>query len=141
MRAEEHKRVAREFIEGMNHNDRDAVRRAISDDYTFHSFLGTFKGPEEFFNGIRGLREAFPDLHLQIEQQVADEDTVVNRVRVSGTHKGEFAGIPATNKSVDTSAMALYRFRDDRIVEQWIEWNILDLLSQVGAKPVRSGDC
>ncbi|MCK5251955.1 MAG: ester cyclase, partial [Thermoplasmata archaeon] len=76
-----------------------------------------------------------------IVEQVADDDHVVNRVRFSGTHEGEFAGIPATHQKVETTGLAMFKFEGDKISEQRVEWHILGMLAQVGAKPMRPQDC
>jgi steroid delta-isomerase-like uncharacterized protein len=141
MREEEQKRTAREFVDGVNNNDKEALVRLMGEDYTFHNFQGTFRGADEFYDGLQGFFEAFPDMKLHLENQVADEGQVVNIVRLTGTHKGEFAGIPATNKEVSSTAMALYKFKDDKIVEMWAQWDVFGILAQVGAKPMRPQDC
>ncbi len=140
MNGEEEKRITREFIDGLNDNDWEAMARHIGEDYTFHNFMGTFHGPEEFHQGLQGFYEAFPDLKLHLEEQIVEGDRVVNRVRLTGTHEGEFVGVPGTGKVVDSTAMALYRFKDDKIVEMWAMWDVFNILAQVGAKPMRPQD-
>jgi steroid delta-isomerase-like uncharacterized protein len=141
MRGEEYKRLSREFVDGVNNNDREALVRLMDEDYTFHNFQGTFKGADEFYKGLQVFWEAFPDMKLHIEDQIADDNQVVNRVRMTGTHKGEFAGVPGTDTEVTTTAMAVYNFKDDKIVEMWSQWDVIGLLAQVGAKPMRPQDC
>jgi steroid delta-isomerase-like uncharacterized protein len=138
---EECKRIARDFNEGVNNYDKNTLYRNMDDDYVLHSFLGTFEGKEAFYDGLEDLRRAFPDLHIKINEQVADADHVVNRVTMTGTHDGEFAGIPPTHKKIETSGIAMFRFKEDKIVEHWAEWNTMGMLAQVGAKPMRPQDC
>jgi len=135
MNEEEHKRITREFIEGLNNKDRTAMLRLIDEDYTFHNFQGTFKGADEFYDSLQVMFDAFPDLNIHVEDQVADDTKVVNRVRLTGTHKGEFAGVPATDKHIDASAMAMYRFKGDKISELWAIWDVMTMVTQMGARP------
>ncbi len=135
------KRIVREFTEGVNNGDRKALDRTLIKDYVSHTFLDTFYGREAFYDGLDELRKAFPDMKVHIDEQVADDDHVVNRVHMTGTHDGEFAGIPATHKKVETTGMAMFKFEGDKISEHWAEWNILGILAQVGAKPMRPQDC
>ena len=62
---------------------------------------------------------AFPDTSYTIEQQVAEGDLVVTRWTARGTHEGELMGIPATQKSVEVTGIAIDRFSDGKIVESW----------------------
>jgi steroid delta-isomerase-like uncharacterized protein len=141
MNGEEEKRITREFIDGLNNNEWESMARHIGEDYTFHNHLGTLHGSDEFHQSLEGLRSAFPDLHLQLEEQMVDGDRVMNKVRITGTHEGEFAGVAGTGKHVDVPAMALYKFKDDKIVELWAQWDVFNILAQVGAKPMGPQDC
>ena len=134
---EQSKRIVREFNEGVNNGDRKAMDRTLVKDYVSHNFQETYYGREAFYDALDDLRQAFPDMKVHIDEQVADDDRVVNRVHMTGTHDGEFAGIPATHKKVETTGMAMFRFEGDKISEQWVEWNVLGMLAQVGAKPMR----
>ena len=138
---DECKRIVREFNHGVNTGDKKALERMLTDDYVHYNFQGPFEGREAFLKGLDDIREAFPDFRVDIVEQVADDDHVVNRVRFSGTHEGEFAGIPATHQKVETTGLAMFKFEGDKISEQRVEWNILGMLAQVGAKPMRPQDC
>jgi steroid delta-isomerase-like uncharacterized protein len=138
---EECKRIVRDFNKGVNTGDKEILYRNMDDDYVLHSFQGTFEGKEAFYQGLVDMKTAFPDLRIDIDEQVADDDHVVNRVRMTGTHDGEFAGIPPTHKRVETTGLAMFKFKDDKIAEHWAEWNIMGVLAQVGAKPMRPQDC
>ena len=78
------------------------------------------------------LRVAFPDLHISIEDQLAEKDKVVARVTLRGTHKGDFLGIPATNRTVAYEAIDISRFVDGKLVEHWGIPDYLTLLQQLG---------
>lgn len=80
-----------------------------------------------------GLWDAFPDLHITIEDMVGEEDEVAWRLTVRGTHESEFRGVPATGTEVTFSAQYMFRFRDGKIVERWTNLDRLGVLVQLGA--------
>ncbi len=82
------------------------------------------------------LRAAFPDLHVTAEDIIAEGDKVVVRGTISGTHKGEFMGIPATGKEGRVTGISTFRLADGKVCEGWAESDSLGLLIQLGlAKP------
>jgi len=91
--------------------------------------------------GLQGLKEyrkeifkSFPDLHLTIEQLVAEGDLVMARVQISGTHKGIYREIPPTNKKVTLYQYTTNRFNaEGKIVESWVLNDSYSMLRQLGA--------
>ena len=81
------------------------------------------------------MRSAFPDLHFSIEEQIADGDKVLTRFEWTGTHRGEFMGIPATGRSVKVWGMVIDRLEDSRIKETRIIMDMLGLMIQLGVFP------
>jgi len=79
--------------------------------------------------------DAFPDLERPVEDLVAEGDRVVARWTSSGTHKGDFQGIPPTGKHVETSGITIFRIENGKIVEEWSESDVLGMLQQLGAIP------
>ena len=84
---------------------------------------------------MRAIRSAFPDLHVTIEDQIAEGDKVVTRVTFRGTHQGEFSGIAPTGKRVEYSGIAIDRIANGKVVEMWHISNMAGLLLQIGATP------
>ncbi len=74
------------------------------------------------------LLRAFPDLHLTVEDLIAEADKVVARNSVTGTHEGEYMGRPPTGKSVTYGEIFICRFVNGRIAETW---GVVDVLSQM----------
>jgi steroid delta-isomerase-like uncharacterized protein len=66
---------------------------------------------------------------------VADGDTVAVRYTMTGTHRGDFAGVPPTGKAVVAQSMAFYRLADGKIVEERAQLDMLSVLEQLGAVP------
>ncbi len=78
---------------------------------------------------------AFPDLHTTFEDQIAEGDKVVARVTIRGTHQGEFQGIPATGKEVAFGGILIDHYQDGKVVEHWVQMDMMGLMQQLGAIP------
>jgi hypothetical protein len=81
-------------------------------------------------------RAAFPDLRMEPVDVLASGDKVVARVRATGTHNGEFLGMPATGRSVDVQLIDIIRFGDDGLAHE--HWGVVDalmMMQQLGAIP------
>jgi steroid delta-isomerase-like uncharacterized protein len=81
------------------------------------------------------FRSAFPDLQFTMEDQIADGDKVVHRLTATGTHRGEFMGIPPTDKRVRVTGVNINQFVDGKIVEAWGFMDMMGLMQQLGAIP------
>ncbi len=81
------------------------------------------------------LRNAFPDITYTIEDLIAEGDKVVARWSAQGTHRGDFMGIPPTNKQVRFSEIEIIRVVDGKAVEEWEELDRLGLMTQLGVIP------
>jgi predicted ester cyclase len=85
---------------------------------------------------FRMYRAAFPDLRMEPQDVLVSGDKAVARVRATGTHQGEFLGMPATGKSVDVQLIDITRFGDDGLArEHWGVFDALTLMQQLGAIP------
>jgi steroid delta-isomerase-like uncharacterized protein len=81
------------------------------------------------------LLRAYPDLHVTVQDLFGEEDRVVVRNTVTGTHQGEYLGVAPTGRSVTYDEMFIVRFADGRIVETWGVVDLLSQLRQLGAIP------
>jgi len=90
-------------------------------------------GPEGFVQFFTTFRSAFPDLEITVEQMVADEENVSIAYTVTGTHKGDFMGVPATNKKIKARGVQIAKFEGGKIVERWGSSDELGILKQIGA--------
>jgi predicted ester cyclase len=80
----------------------------------------------------RGWREAFPDLKITVDEQVAERDLVAVRWTARGTNTGTGNGIPATGRAVETTGTTLFRLAGGHIAEEWTCANSLGLMKQLG---------
>ena len=81
------------------------------------------------------LYRAFPDIHITIEDLIADGDKVVEKDTVTGTHLGEFNGFPPTGKSVAYTEIFIMRFVNGRIAEIWGVVDVFSQMKQLGMIP------
>jgi len=81
------------------------------------------------------LHTAFPDLQVEIDDLIAEDDKVVARNIVTGTHQGEFMGLPATGRQVRYDEIFVVRFTDGRIAETWGIVDLASLMRQLGVIP------
>lgn len=79
--------------------------------------------------------KAFPDLQHTVDEIVAEGQTVAARWTVGGTHRGDFQGIPPTNKPVQLSGVTVHHLAGGQIAETWLIFDTMDLLQQLGAVP------
>ena len=127
----------RRLYDLINAGDIDGFSRQLADDFVEHDELPglppTKASVVEYF---RMLISAFPDMRMDVEDVIASGDKAVARVQVTGTHKGEFLGMPATGKSVAVNLIDITRFGDDGLArEHWGVSDQLALLQQLGAIP------
>ena len=81
-------------------------------------------------------RNAFPDLHFTIDEQIAEGDKVVTRWTAHGTNKGELLGMPATDKSTTVTGIAVDRIANGKIAESWGIFDQFGMMQQLGVIPM-----
>lgn len=96
-------------------------------------------GPEGFIKFFSMFRAAFPDLKVTVEQMVADDDNVAIAYTVTGTHLGDFLGVPTMGRRISARGMQIARFQNSQIVERWGSSDQLGILQQIGANLTAAG--
>jgi predicted ester cyclase len=92
----------------------------------------TVEGTKQFFMGFRA---AFPDLKYKIEDTIAEGDYVVQRTTGTATMKGDFQGMPASNKSATWSEIHIVRFANGKVIEHWANVDQMGMMAQLGFGP------
>jgi steroid delta-isomerase-like uncharacterized protein len=134
--SEENKAIVRRLVEAFNEGNIDAVDELVTDSYVRHDPNSPeVRGPEQEKQLIAMYRSAFPDLYVTIEDMVAEGDKVVIRVAIHATHKGELLGIPPTDKQLTFTSTEICRLAEGRIDEQWVNFDALGMMQQLGAIP------
>jgi steroid delta-isomerase-like uncharacterized protein len=100
--------------------------------------MGDVHGLDGIRDYLSGYIEAFPDLRMTVEDQVAEGDRVVSRWRAEGTHRGELMGIPPSENRISVEGITIDRFEDGKIVEAWDNADMLGMLQQLGAMPAEA---
>lgn len=132
LQEERNKCIIRSFIEEIfNDHNLSFVGKYFGNDSVEGSPKAGKRG-EGFKQFLTEFFEAFPNMHTSIEHMVAENNLVMVFLNGSGTHKGEFHGIPPTNKPVNIRSADLYRIEDGIIVGHWDVVDQLNLLKQTG---------
>ena len=126
--------LAEKQIAALNARDLDQYMGRIDDSYVGESEIapGPIRGRDGARKSLEMLFEAFPDLRLEVEQIIASGDHVVVRVRVTGTHKGNFAGIAPTNKSVSWRGCNVVELRNGKAIRGRLYADHANLFQQLG---------
>ncbi len=134
MSKEQNMQVAQKMGEAINKGNLDAFHGIFAPNVVDHDPApDQSKGPEGFIKFFTAFREAFPDLEIKPEHAVADEDNVAVAYTATGTHKGNFLGIPASGRKMKIRGMQIAKFKDGLIVERWGSSDELGILKQIGA--------
>lgn len=126
--------LAKQQIAALNSRDLKGYLSRIDESYTGQSELspGPIRGREGVRQYIESLLGAFPDLRLEVEQVIASGDTVVVRMHATGTHKGNLAGIPPTNKSIVLHACNVVEVRNGKAIQGRLYADNASLFQQLG---------
>lgn len=133
----DHAATMRRVYDLITAGDVDGFGEILAEDFVEHEVTPglepTKEGVKQFFHLYRA---AFPDLRMEAQDVLASGDKVVARVRATGTHHGEFLGMPATGKSFDVQLIDIIRFGDDGLArEHWGVFDALAMMQQLGAIP------
>ncbi len=138
MSTEENKALARRWLEeGFNQRNLDVADQVYAADYVSHDPSVPFevRGPEGLKQLTAMYHSSFPDVRITVEEQIAEGDRVVTRWTGIGTHQGEFAGVPGTGKQATVTGITISRISSGKIAEEWINWDTMGLMQQIGAIP------
>jgi len=133
MSLKENKSMARRYPEEVYNQKNIDVLDEIMDE----NIINHWWEPE--VNGLQTIKEyvsknlvAFPDVKFIVEDQIAEGEKVVTRVSFTATHKGEFMGIPPTDKKVKVTGVIIFKITKGKIVETWAENDALGWMKQLG---------
>lgn len=118
----------RVYEEGLNQGRFEVP---YSENFVGHGGTATFTHADGMAEA-RGWRDAFPDLKITVDKQVAERDLVAVRWTARGTNTGTGNGLPATGRAVQITGTTLFRMADGRIAEEWTCANSLGLMKQLG---------
>ena len=126
------KERVRTAIGAINDGDKETLRNLVADDVVIHGQGGQEIQGAETVVAATVDNEAFPDAHLEIEEMVAEGNTVSVRMTFTGTHEGNMHGVPPTGEGIEIRVMSMYRAEDGQLVEGWFVEDDADTLQQLG---------
>lgn len=126
--------VMRQFFELANRHDVDQLLTLVHEDYIGESdvLAETIRGAARYGALLRGYYEAFPDTHYEIEQMLVSAESVVTRLRITGTHRGTFMGHPGSGRRFEIRLCHFDELRDGKIARAWYYWDTATMLRQLG---------
>ncbi len=136
--SEQNRKLVRQLNEELHNGGRiqEVIEQHFAPEFVNHSappgLPPTREGNAAF---SMAFREAFPDYQVTIHDIIAEDDKVVTRKTFTGTHQGQFMGIPASGRKITFGAIDIVRIADGKVVEHWGEFDMLTLLQQIGAMP------
>ncbi len=135
--SDENKALARRswevVVQGSLDTLEDALAEVYADDVILHEAGEDIVGIEGLAQFVSMMRSALPDLRITIEEDMAEGDKVVTRWIAQGTHQGELMGAAPTGNQVTATGITIHRIEEDRIVEEWSNWDALGMMQQIGA--------
>jgi len=129
MSLERNKAIVRKYVEAYNKQDLQAVDELLAPDYFDHTHQ---VGPDGTKQLIAMGFKAFPDWHESVQDIIAEGDKVWVLLQYSGTHVGDWRGLPPTGNRINTMAVDIYRVVDGKLSEYWNVTDSMPLLKQIG---------
>lgn len=133
MSLDENKKTVIRYQQIYNSNDLDALGEVVAEDLVSPKIMS---GMPPGLAGAKRVHETtligMPDWQTRIDDLIAEGDKVAARITMTGTHTGDFWGMPATGRKVDFTGIYIVRIQDGRIVEHWGEEDGVALLQQLG---------
>jgi len=132
------KEVVKRFIEISNDANWEQLADVVAANFRRHSAATAGKpvrSLKEFIALQQGFMTTFPDQHVRLDQMIAEGDHVAIRATYTGTQSGPMGDFPASGKKVDGPFIAFFRIESRKIAELWVEWDNVDMLTQLGVFP------
>jgi len=138
----DNKQIVQRFMdECWSQGNLNTVLELVADNCRYHDpvFPSLTSGAENIKNHIQTCRSGFPDLTFTIDDTIAERDEVVVHWTGTGTHKGQFLGMPPTNKKANVTGTSIFRLEGSKIAEEWANWNLMSMLEQLGLAKAPEG--
>ena len=137
------KEVVKRFIEISNDADWEQLADVVAADFKRHSAATAgepVRSLAEFVTLQQGFMTTFPDQHVRLDHMIAEGDHVAIRATYTGTQSGPMGAFPASGNTVDGPFIAFFRIESGKIAELWVEWDNVDILTQLGLPPTMAAE-
>lgn len=139
--ARTHAAVVRRFVDAITSGDGAALDEVLTPDFVAHAPSEIAHAAERQDRArlraeVERMADTLPDMQAAIHDLVVDGDRVAVRWSATGTHEGPLMDIPATGRRLTIRGMNVVRVVNGRIAEDWVQWDVLDLLRQLGRDPL-----
>lgn len=127
------KETVRKFYDAIwNNADKTVIPELLTEDFLFRGSLGLMqRGHIGFANFMDQIRAAIGEYRCDIVDMVAEDERVCARILYSGIHRGDLFGYAATHGKIKWDGVALFHFRDGKIAELWVLWDVHDVMKQL----------
>jgi steroid delta-isomerase-like uncharacterized protein len=129
---EENKAIVRKMFEAINKQSLASLDELMAPDFVLHMHNQQTHGWDVNKRVVEDEIKAFPDLHVAIEDIIAERDKVCVRLQETGTHRGEYHGLAPMGNKLSYTVVAIWRIVEGKIVEGWIAYDQMDFLKQLG---------
>ena len=135
--SEENKDLARRSWEMLvNQQNPDAIDELYTPNFVWHEPDQDIQGSEEAMQFLNTYLSAFPDMHVSVEEVIAEGEKVVTRWTIRGTHQGELEEFgPPTGRQIEIKGITIHRIEDGKIAEEWERYDNLSIMQQLGLAP------
>jgi steroid delta-isomerase-like uncharacterized protein len=136
--AAEHKALAKTFFQHVGSKRIGSAAELLAPDFVFHApGFPDLRGPKEWQTLTEQFYANSPNLTMQVDEQIAEGNTVVTRVTWQTLHEREFMGLPPTGKRLVVQSVVVHHMNDDgQIVEEFVMDDYLGMIRQLGALPL-----
>ena len=137
----DNKAIARRFLEGFNTGNPAIAAALVAPNFANHdpSTPPLPAGPEGYKQLLATYRGIYPDIHMTVDDLIAEGDKVVCRWTARGTNTGPLMGMPPTGKAVSVSAVYIFRVEAGKLAEAWGDFDALGMQQQLGLLPAPGG--
>ena len=134
---EDIQRLVDSVIQLWNTGNADVAKQLYSDDAlrSDPNQSEPTRGSREIARYVAEVRAGYPDFKLEINDKVFEANRLVTHWTCTGTHNGEFQGIPATGKRINIRGLALARIENGKVAEEHVYFDRLTMLEQLGVAP------
>jgi steroid delta-isomerase-like uncharacterized protein len=133
--------IAQRYLDLINSGEapRAVFDEVFAPNYVEHLGSQELTGPESQYQNVKATQAAFPDLHIDLnvtlKQSIPEGELWCSHWTLTGTHQGEFNGIPATGKKVNVTGMSIWKIVDGKNVEEWEIVDSMAMMQQLGVIP------